>query len=87
MRKTVTPRIYKLTKILTNDNHKTEKIAKAMDLSPTTVKRIRAAKSYKAYVRSNRERYTPVNKYDNLMTTYIETPQAKWWDRFKRRKA
>lgn len=86
MRKTVTRDIYKQTKNLLDPGFSVEKVAKVMKLSVTTVRRIKASRSYKGYVRANRARYTPVNKYDDLMTTYIETPQLSWWDRFRRKK-
>lgn len=86
MRKTVTRQTYKDTKAMLNDGLSVPLTSKIMHLSITTVRRVKAARSYKAYVRANRDRYTPVNKYDKIMETYIETPQKHWWDKFTPKK-
>jgi hypothetical protein len=86
MRKKVSIIEYKTVKGSLKDGVPVDVLANIMRLSETTIRRIRSAKSYKGYVSANRARYTPVKKYDDVMTTYIETPQVKWWDRFKRRR-
>lgn len=86
MRKTVTRKLYKDAKELLQNGLSVQLVSKAMNLSITTVRRVKAARSYKAYVRANRDRYTPVNKYDKIMETYIDTPQKHWWDKFTPKK-
>lgn len=84
MQVTVTRDKYKETKDLLEAGRSIELVAGLTGLSVPTVYRIRRAKSYRGV--NGYFKTEPKNKYDNVMTDYIETPQRPWWSRFKRRK-
>jgi len=81
---TVTREKYRQAKELLDKNRSVEVVAKRTKLSVPTVYRIRRASSYRGV--NGYFKTEPKNKYDNVMSDYIQTPQRPWWRRFKRSK-
>lgn len=82
----VTREIYKTAKDLFDRGYSVAVVMHLSGLSQATVYRIKAAKSYKGangYIHIQRP---AKNKYDNVMSDYIELPQRPWWRRITRGK-
>jgi hypothetical protein len=75
---------YKSVKALLDADISVERVAKLYFLSPDTVYRIRRADSYRGV--NGYFKTAPKNKYDNVMTDYIEMPVRPWWRRLARGK-
>lgn len=80
----VTCKIWKQAKHMLNTGKGIDSTMLRMDLSRDTVYKIKRSKTYKGA--NGYFKTTPKNKYDNVMTDYIKTPQIKWWNKWKRGK-
>jgi DNA invertase Pin-like site-specific DNA recombinase len=80
----VTRSKYKTVKLLLAKRNSIDEVMLKTDLSRDTVYKIRRASSYKGvhgYFKTE-----PKNKYDNVMTDYIEIPPKRWWNKLRGKK-